>query len=98
MINLRHLPNTHRQQHSIKAFFALDKKLFGQISAETLDHISAHTLRPSFATHQLEKGTDVSYIQELLGHENSKTTEFYSRVSQKSLANIKSRLDQFNEV
>ena len=98
MINLRHLPNTHRQQHSIKAFFALDKKLFGQISAETLDHISAHTLRPSFATHQLEKGTDVSYIQELLGHGNSKTTKIDTRVSQKSLANIKSPLDHVIEL
>ena len=56
-----------------------------------------HMLRYSFATHLLEKGTDLRYIQELLGHGNSKTTEVYTPVSQKSLANIKSPLDHVIE-
>jgi integrase/recombinase XerD len=57
-------------------------------------NVTLHWLRHSYATHLLENGTDLRYIQEILGHRSSRTTEIYTHVSTKSIQKIVSPYDQ----
>ena len=56
--------------------------------------VTVHTLRKCFTTHLPEWGTDLRYIQSLLGHENTKTTEIYTHITTKGFDQIKSPLDK----
>lgn len=58
--------------------------------------VTAHTIRHTFATHSLENGVDLRYIQSMLGHESSKTTEIYTHITTKGFDQIKSPLDNLD--
>ena len=81
-------PGNRYSASSLDKVFKEAKKRAGLKKEVTL-----HGLRHSYATHLLESGTDLRYIQELLGHKSSRTTEIYTHVTTKSIQKIRSPFD-----
>ena len=81
----------NRTQYSTSSIAAVINKAAKSAGIE--QRVTAHMFRHSFATHLLEQGVGLRYIQSILGHSSSKTTEIYTHVSDTSLAKIKSPLD-----
>ena len=79
---------TRYPTRTIQRIFQL-AKLRAKISKD----VGIHSLRHSFATHLLERGTDIRYIKDLLGHFNIRTTERYLHVAKEKMVNIISPLD-----
>ncbi|MFC4212955.1 tyrosine-type recombinase/integrase [Pedobacter lithocola] len=81
-------------QYSIRSAQLVFKQSLAR--AKINKYVGIHSLRHSFATHLLEQGTDISYIQKLLGHEDIKTTLIYAKVGKKDLTMVQSPLDKIN--
>jgi len=79
------------EQYSIRSVQQVFKNAMKKAGINKV--IGIHGLRHSFATHLLENGTDIKFIQELLGHNDIKTTMRYIHVSEQQLKNVKSPLD-----
>lgn len=73
---------------SVNQFFKKSAKLAG-----ITRHVSSHACRHSFASHLFESGTDIKYIQSLLGHVDPRSTDVYLHVSNKTLLGIRSPFD-----
>lgn len=82
-------PDRHVTERTVQKVFEQARNTSG-----IQKKVSIHVLRHSFATHLLEGGIDIRFIQELLGHQSVQTTERYTHVSVKDIRKIKSPLDQ----
>lgn len=82
------------EQYSVRSVQAILRRAVEKSGVNPF--ATVHTLRHSFATHLLERGTDIRYIQEILGHNSVKTTEIYTHITKKGGEQIKSPLDNLD--
>ena len=79
-------------QYAIKSVQEMTKKY--AFAAQIKKKVTPHTLRHSYATHQLENGVNIRYLQELMGHNSMKTTEVYTHISKIAKGRLANPLDQ----
>jgi integrase/recombinase XerD len=82
----------HKEHYSARSAQLVFKEAYKKLGLPA--QCSFHSLRHSYATHLLESGTDISYIQKLLGHSDIKTTLRYTQISKKDIGHIESPLDR----
>ncbi len=80
----------HYSARSIQQIFNKAVKIVG-----IKKRVTVHSLRHSFASHLLDNGTDIRFIQELLGHKHLSTTQIYTHINPVSVKKIKSPFDSF---
>ncbi|MFH1159414.1 MAG: tyrosine-type recombinase/integrase [bacterium] len=82
------------KQYSASSVHTIVKEAYQKAGIKK--RVSTHKLRHCFGTHLLENGTDLRYIQALMGHESSKTTEIYTRITTKGFDHITNPLDKLD--
>ena len=82
-------------QNSVKYSVRSIKQIFNKAVKKVgiKKKVTVHTLRHSFASHLLDNGTDIRFIQELLGHKHLSTTQIYTHINPISIKKIKSPFD-----
>ncbi len=81
-------------RYSVESVYRVFKQALGRAGIKK--DVGVHSLRHSYATHLHESGLDIRYIQELLGHKSSRTTEIYTHVSRRNLVIIRSPIEDMD--
>lgn len=88
------IEGTQGRQYSASSVQSIVKTAYERAGIKK--KVSTHSLRHSFGTHLLENGTDLRYIQSLMGHASSKTTEIYTHITTKGFDQIQNPLDKLD--
>jgi integrase/recombinase XerD len=81
-------------RYSVESVYSVFKQSLKRAGIQK--DVGVHSLRHSYATHLHESGLDIRYIQELLGHKSTRTTEIYTHVSRRNLFAIRSPIEDMD--